>query len=202
MKKFGLEQEFFLVNNTTGEIVIPEDLKLNLPTDSCGYLVEARGKAYNNMYEAVYSLKAEVKRINDLVKNSGYHLGASPFEKLSKAFLFKISRRFIKGLTKYDNLYGFINHKIKSNERTAGLHLSITDQYSLTRDGYTFWYNQNFDYVQIFKKLDKYYKNDIKAAKRNQGFYEIKEDGRIEYRSLPNSIDLDVLINVVNTILK
>jgi hypothetical protein len=198
MKYFGLEQEFFLKDTTTNELVIPESLKIHLPIDGCGYLVEARGAAYNNMYEAIYSLKAEVRRIFDLLRETKYTLSYSPVEKLSKKFLFEISKQYIKGLTKYNNYLGFINHKLCSNERTAGLHLSITDQHTYGK----ITYNQNFDYIDIFRKLDEAYCQEIKVAKRNPGFYEIKEDGRIEYRSLPTNIDLDKLITVVNNIIK
>lgn len=44
-----------------------------------------------------------------------------------------------------------------------------------------------FDYVPIIRKLDKLYSKHIKDAKRQEGFYSIKDGCRVEYRSLPNS---------------
>jgi hypothetical protein len=38
---------------------------------------------------------------------------------------------------------------------------------------------------------------EIAGARRRPGFYEIKSDGRIEYRSLPNTINKHKLISVL-----
>jgi hypothetical protein len=198
--KYGLEKEFFLCTTPGNEIVIPQIILPTLPIDGCGYLIEARGLPYDNIYEAVYSLNAEIHRIEDLLP-SNVMLLDSPVEKLSKEFLFKISRKYVKGLTKYQNIYGYSNHRIKNNERTAGVHISFTDTKSYYgKDNQKFTYNQNFDWLSIFKALDSYFSDEIKDAKRNKGFYELKEDGRIEYRSLPADIDLNKVIRAINLI--
>jgi len=198
--KYGLEQEFFITTNPGNELLIPHQISKLLPIDSCGYLVEARGLPFDNIYEAVYSLKAEVHKIQDMLP-SNVMLINSPVEKLSKDFLFKISRTYVKGITKYQNIYGYNNHKIKTNERTAGLHISFTDSVSYYgKDNQKFYYNRNFDWLSIFKSLDDYFSTEIKESKRNKGFYEIKEDGRIEYRSLPTNIDLNKVIRAINLI--
>ena len=54
-----------------------------------------------------------------------------------------------------------------------------------------------FDFVQIIRKLDEAFKGEIKAAKRLPGFYEIKPDRRVEYRSLPNDVDLGKIIKTL-----
>lgn len=62
--------------------------------------------------------------------------------------------------------------------------------------------NECFDYITIFKKLDEAFAEEIKEAKRLPGFYEIKSDGRIEYRSLPSNVSLFKVIDVINSIIK
>ena len=202
---FGLEKEYFLVHKETGAPQMPEQLKLNLPIDSCGYLVEARGKPYNNMYDAVCSLHADCMRIMDKLKGTEYELSKEPVMKLSRQFLYEVSKKYIKGLTKYQNYLGHTNHKITMLERTAGIHLSVTDQHSYDKTwnnpgGAGFKvvnYYQNFDWMSLFTTLDKEFADEIKTSKRNKGFYEVKHDGRVEYRSLPSTADLDKLKSVV-----
>jgi hypothetical protein len=60
----------------------------------------------------------------------------------------------------------------------------------------------NFDWMRWFLLFDKAFKEEIKNSYRNPGFYELKSDGRIEYRSLPNNINMDKLINVIQTFQK
>ena len=90
---------------------------------------------------------------------------------------------------------------------TAGIHLSVTDEQTETvmsydRDGgqnnKTVSHNVLWDFSSLFRLLDKMFVNEIKDSKRNPGFYELKYDGRIEYRSLPTNIDYGKLIDVVH----
>lgn len=56
-----------------------------------------------------------------------------------------------------------------------------------------------FDYAAIIRYLDEYFKIAIKETKRTPGVFCIKsgEKGdRIEYRSLPNNIDLELLTDI------
>lgn len=210
MTHFGLEKEYFLVHKETGVPIMPESLKLNLPIDSCGYLVEARGKPYNNMYDAVSSLLADEQRILHKLKGSEYVLSNEPVMKLTRAFLHDVSKKYVKGLTKYSNYLGYPNHKITMLERTSGIHLSVTNkhEYEVIRthpanSGYSkIAYYQNFDWPSLFTYLDKHFTEEIKAAKRNKGFYEVKPDGRVEYRSLPCNIDLNKLRDIVQEFYK
>ncbi len=71
----------------------------------------------------------------------------------------------------------------------AGLHISITNPRSYTGDNNReVTYFPCFDYPSIFRKLEKEFTSEIKAAYRNPGFYEVKPDGRVEYRSLPATL--------------
>lgn len=60
-----------------------------------------------------------------------------------------------------------------------------------------------FDFYPIVKKLDDEFKNEIKAANRQAGFYAIKDGCRLEYRSLPNSVfetELAAITKLLNRI--
>lgn len=189
MFKFGLEQELFIFkNNKITEV--PKGS--SLPYDECGYLAEARGKPSDNIRDAVYLLMSERDRIKALAAKEGLVLEEIPVATIPDDVRLRIRRRFSKGTTSFQNLYGFTSHKNKITEGTAGIHLSITNQgeYQRNTNGnyHTEYYNKMWDFVQLFRFLDKKFEREIKDAKRNPGFYEIKSDGRIEYRSLPANI--------------
>lgn len=56
------------------------------------------------------------------------------------------------------------------------------------------------DHAMLVGRLDSAFKAEIRAARRNPGFYERKGDGRIEYRSLPNNVDLEKVREVLGSI--
>ena len=199
MIKVGLEKEVFLTKY--GEVqVVPEDI----PSDECGLLAEARGKPSSDVVEAVYSLKAEMFKLCELVEEYDTDMTVSdfPLMKISRDLRLRVSRLYSKGLTKYENLYGFTRHSNKINEQTAGVHISFTNEYEfIDKENKVHIFNLNFDWVKIFKRLDEEFKEEIKNAKRKPGFYEIKADGRIEYRSLPSNVTLEKVIIVLREML-
>jgi hypothetical protein len=206
--KIGLEKEMFLLDENKAVLEIPS----HLPQDDCGYLLEARGEPSTNIEQAVFSLMAEEYKIRENVQKEfpTYETTDEPYKKVSKDFLMQIMRTHIKGKIKYQNIYEFKRHKTAQNEVPSGIHISFTcpkersitylpKSNSTTLE--TQAYNAMFDWLQIFKKLDEAFKDEIKAAKRLPGFYELKEDGRIEYRSLPSNTDLKKIIKVLKEIL-
>jgi hypothetical protein len=211
--KIGLEKEFFLLLN--GEPISLNSLKdFGLPYDDCGWLVEARGNPFHDPVDAIFSLKAEVFKIEQQLiainanRSEGFlTLSDNPLMKVSKSVRLQASRRFAKGLTKYQNLYGHESHKNAMQEATAGVHVSFTQENwygnKCESCGHckTQTYNVNFDWPQIFIKLDEAFADEIKESKRRPGFYEIKSDGRVEYRSLPANVDLDKLIKVLKSLI-
>lgn len=206
--KIGLEKEMFLL--IEGKVqAIPN----SLPKDGCGFLLEARGNPFNTPEEAVFSLMAEEYRIRRKVEEISptYVVTDEPFKKVTREFLIEIMRTNIKGLIKYQNIYGHKEHKMGKDEVPSGIHISFTcpKERSITylpKSNSTTLevqpYNAMFDWLQIFKKLDEAFKEEIKAAKRQPGFYELKDDGRIEYRSLPSNADPYKIIKVLKEILK
>lgn len=201
--KMGLEKEFF-VKNTDGEFVMPEQYGLSY--DECGYLCEARGAAANDILTAVYNLKAEEHRLHMKANARFVVLDDTPIAMLPKNMLLEGRRRYVKGVISYRNFKGFTTHRNSAKEQIAGVHISFSNPVSLPiKDnkgkvtGYTDFL-QNFDWMSIFWRLDIAFAAEIKAAKRNPGFYEMKPDGRVEYRSLPANVDLDKVITVINQI--
>lgn len=196
--QIGLEQEFFVRNSNNELVIAPAEL----PHDGCGLLAEARGLPFFSPEEAVFSLKADVYRLTNQALKMGYALINSPVEKISKQLRLKAGRAFAKEIVKHQNIYGFEDHRNADNEQTAGIHISFTNPTTVVHEhGSPSVVYGMFDWLSIFKKLDEEFAPEIKAAKRNRGFYELKSDGRIEYRSLPANVDLDKIIEVLKVII-
>jgi len=203
MFKYGLEQEFFIENDKSNLVVVPD----YLPHDSCGLLVEARGKPFASPFDAVCSLMADVLRIKRQVSEltEDLNLLKQPIMQVSRVLRIEAQRKYEKGLLSYKNLYGFNHHANKITEQTAGIHVSFTNEkefsyYTQNRkscERTTHTYNTIWDFPTIVTAFDKRYSKEIAEAKRKPGFYEIKDNGRIEYRSLPNNIDLEKLANFI-----
>jgi len=195
--KYGLEKEYFVTNDKDELVLCPKDI----PHDGCGFLAEARGEPHEDIVDAVFSLKASEHKLKMQMKEVGLILVDKPVMVIPKQLKLKAQREYAKGLTKHQNLYKFQSHRQKVSEHTAGVHISFTQPKRVYHDSKVVeTVNELWDFVQLFKELDVRFKNDIKLAKRNPGFYEIKNDCRIEYRSLPNSINLFNLINAIKEI--
>ena len=195
--KYGLEKELFVLRGDEVQVV-----PAGMPFDECGILAEARGMPFDNIIDAVFSLRSEVYKIERMALAAGLTLDDCPVRKVPREVRHTASRQFSKGLTSYQNLYGHLEHKNRAGEQTAGVHVSFTCPHiDRVRDENGRWRdivcNEMFDFVQIFKKLDRDFSDEIKQAKRLPGFYEIKSDGRIEYRSLPANVNLDKVIDVI-----
>src|ERR1051326_8940348 len=206
MLQVGLEKEFFALNEENEVVLVPD----KLPRDDCGWLVEARGEPAKDIVEAVFSLRAAVFRINKSLaqynannhpENAQIPLSDAPVMRVYKETRIEAQRRNDKGRIKYRNLYGHDTHRTTLAEATAGVHVTFSNAGKVHCKEETFSYNANFDWPYIFHKLDRAFEEEIKAAKRNPGFYEVKTDGRVEYRSLPANVDLDKLIEVLGKII-
>ncbi len=66
----------------------------------------------------------------------------------------------------------------------------LETQPTVTSEEIVHKYSPLWDYIQLFRFLDQRFEAEIKEAGRLPGFYELKHDGRIEYRSLPANADL------------
>jgi hypothetical protein len=207
--KVGLEQEFFCVSSGENNTEIPNLVPKAIPYyDDCGWLFEARGNPSRDIIDAIFSLKAAVYRLdasiaaynrNKSADNPELKKGSLPFMTIERDLKVAAARKFSKGLIRYRNLYGHEHHRTRNNEFTAGIHISFTNPTEVrNEDKRTVTVNGMFDFNRLFSIFDKEFSTEIREAKRNPGFYEIKGDGRIEYRSLPNTVNLEKVISVVN----
>jgi len=193
--KFGLEKEVFLLNTSNEPCIVPK----KFPHDDEGFQVEFRGHPHEDITEAVYSMLANEDYHVKQIKSEGYKILQVPLLKIPRDLKLKARRNFTKGVLKFQNLYSFKRHAVAQHESTAGIHLSITFPQPIYHKGkLVSSFNGMWDWVQFFKYLDEHFKEEIKESKRKPGFYELKPDGRIEYRSLPNTISMEKLISVVS----
>lgn len=191
--KIGLEKEFFLIGPDGQLVVIPR----NLPADDCGFLVEARGRPMSNIVDAVFSLDAATYRIERQLPD-GYHMFDDPFMRVSRDVREEARRHYEKGLTTYQNLYGHRRHRNSTVEHTAGVHISFSRPTIFRHEG---WHTEaliNWDWPSLFRKLDEAFEEEIKESKRRPGFYEVKDGGRVEYRSLPANVRLRKVMEVLS----
>lgn len=203
--KIGLEQEFFLVeaSNMDVPVVVPRDA--GLPFDDCGLLIEARGEPHDDAINAVFSLQADIYRIAEILKSYNSRKGKSlvmvstPVMKVPRKTEQAARRDYAKGVVSYENIYGYESHKNARNEMTAGIHISFTKPVTVGGENKR-TVNQMFDWLKVFKQLDKSFGTEIKDSRRVGGMYELKHDGRIEYRSLPTNASHDKIIEVLKNV--
>lgn len=198
MIKLGFELEAFVFNQNQEAILVPNDL----PYDECGWLAEVRSEPNADVVRAVYLLRAETTKVLKDAQRLGVVLDFSPLYPISRELKVQAARRFGKGRLAYRNLYGHETHRCSSKFATASLHVSFTNQQEFhytdqDRQHRIHKHNGFVDHAKYVSYLDRAFKEEIKVAKRNPGFYEVKSDGRIEYRSLPNNVDLDKLTTVL-----
>ena len=196
--KYGLEKELFIFKNGVIQMV-PVDSPL--PKDECGYLIEARGEPHKKINEAVFSLMAEEFRIVKLANKLGFDAKDISLVDVTRDFKRQCRREYEKGLLKFQNMYEFVDNRHKQNQVTAAVHISFTKPYYYNdKNGSRNCVNEFFDFIKYVKVLDKAFKDEIREAKRNPGFYEIKHNGRVEYRSLPSDVNLLKIIEVIESI--
>jgi hypothetical protein len=198
MITFGLEREKFCLID--GEVAL---VPYPLPHDNCGWLVEARGNPFSSPREAVFSLLAEEDRIKSLLDQTKVSLSAEPVMTVGKSLRVAAQRKYSKGTIDYQNLYGHDKHRKRMSEALASTQITIRSTqtiYAATNTQKEVIVGQVFDFPQVIRYLDKRFKAEIKAAKRNPGFYELKTQGMVEYRSLPNTIPDAELIDALEKV--
>lgn len=227
--KFGFELEFFcqkvdptwdgtLTEGMTDSPLVPCLVPPGLPYDECGWLVEVRSEPHSDIRKAIALLNAEVELVTGQAKEKGIRLLRKPLFEIPRELKVQAARQHTKGLIKYQNIYGHETHRCPTRLQTASLHISLTNERektfrksTFTVDGKyirttevteAFRYQGFVDHAKIFVGLDNAFAKEIRAAQRNPGFYERKDDGRIEYRSLPNDVDLEKVRTVLSELCK
>ena len=95
--------------------------------------------------------------------------------------------------------------KPKPRERvevTASLQVSISKMETFFYDEEKEYQHGNlFDIVKFINGLDKAFAKEINESNRVSGFYKIDND-RLEYRSLPSTVNIFKVVEVLNEITK
>lgn len=207
--KIGFELEAFCIG--PGEV--PTLVPSSLPMDECGWLVEVRSEPHKNVTKAVFLLQAEVSLVETEAKKVNLALRYEPLLEIPRELKVQAARRHGKGLLSYQNIYGFKTHRNSTKLATASLHISFTNEREFnyielvagniaTKIDRKFKYPGFVDHAKLIVGLDRAFKEEIRVAKRNPGFYEVKGDGRIEYRSLPNNVNMNKVTQVLQDLLE
>lgn len=218
---YGLELEFFVSN---GKEIIPAYLATN-NLDGDPFLGELRTTVHNNILDAVYELKKLIHKEQMALTAKGYAMVMASENLFSKSQLVEfrkdargVSRKELDVLEQF-SIYptGAIGKILKRGLVKASLHVNMSVNKSYTNrifDNVSYskkpvyvektevkYQSEAFNYVQPIQKLDAAFADDIKRANRVKGVYAIKpgvRGTRVEYRSLPNTIDLNRLIEILS----
>lgn len=212
MKNYGIEFEFFVIENKTGRII--PAYTTGITTDGNPFIGEIRTDIHKDIYSLIYELKKIIHITEDKLLEQGCSMKIIPEVKISKE-LYKELRsdkkytnsKELESLTEY-SVYNKKTGKILSPLHfKASLQLNISDN-----DTKTIWidnkssivdYSNVFNYFEIIQILDAFFNEDITKTHRTPGVYAIKEGklgNRVEYRSLPNTINLDKLLLILLTL--
>lgn len=215
MIHYGIELEFFITNKD-GEIIPAYKATQNL--DGNPIIGELKTKVHNNINDCVFELKKLIYEETNKLKNLNYFINFSDSFEVNDNFLKNIrkdsqytNRKELDTLETY-SVYGNNTGKIlRKNLFKTSLQLNISSNNNFCYTNFIkekdyYIKNENiknyseiFNYIDIIKHLDILFYNDIKNSKRVKGVYSIKKGelgNRIEYRSLPNSINIDSLLSL------
>lgn len=203
---YGMELEFFAVvapgKENEGQVTFfPAPLASLM--DDCGYLLEARGEKANNPDQARWNLHKQIRYLTKQASAQGLMLENLDTKDIAKEHLRLCMRQYGKNAAQS---YFMGGHVYKSTRPRAGLHLhfgtermfkipdKVMDNEIVTGGAWTVAEICNMP--RIIALLDKAFREEIKAAKRMPGEYEVKSYG-FEYRSLPATSNLDKVVDVI-----
>lgn len=173
MYHYGFELEGFFKKD--GEVILPPK---HYTHDDFPGLVEVRNTGGGPLSDQLYLLLAKRDEYPDVDFMKWEHK-FSPKERAAIR-----ARHYEKGGVKINNIYGKDPKDIGSRT-LASFQINI----SLYRGEVNGQKKYGiFDFVQVVRNLDEEFNSAIKSCGRQPGFYSIKEDIRLEYRSLPNAV--------------
>lgn len=183
----GIEVEFFGKRKGKYEVLSKHDA---IPTDGYPLLAEARGKPSKCPYQAVGSVRGEVDRIVSIMRGENIRpvfVNWVSHEE-TKVQHEEILRRGISKRTAWRNLSGLSLSAKNETHHSAGMHVSFTRPVTIHQEDGDLETNGLFDYAHLFRALTLEFAAEMKEAERVHDFYEVKYDGRVEYRSLPATL--------------
>jgi len=218
--KFGLEFEFFVSNNG---VIVPAYLATtNL--DGNPFLGEIKTQPLDNIVDTIFELEKLIYLEQQKLIAKGYKMEIIPCHQFTIDQLvdFRKNRYAVnkKELEVLEEFSIYSNNKtgkiLKKGETKASLQvnisehktfnyleynkISVDDKHKYESSNVVKHYSCVFNYLSILQKLDNSFSTDISTTKRTKGVYAIKEGifgDRIEYRSLPNTIDYKKLITLL-----
>ena len=218
--KYGIEFEYFISKNNK---IVPAYLGTN-NLDGNPFLGEIKTKPFDNILDCVFELEKLVYLEKTILESKGYKMEIIPVNQFSNEDLINfrknkkaVDKKELEVLEEF-SIYpdGKLGKLLKGGEVKASLQInfsehrsisypkfskiSIEDKYKYESSIETKDYSCLFNYISIIQKLDKFYKEDISKTNRTKGVYAIKSGefgDRIEYRSLPNTINFRQLINLL-----
>ena len=193
--KFGFEVEGFLVKNNT--IVVPPQ---HFPKDGFPGLIEIRTEGGGDLFDQFFNLYSILMKEDLKVNNhQEYTYDFTTYQHRFSASDISYMRRtsdFFKSRVDVQSLYGK-EPRSKNGVTLASFQINISNQiqesyWTVSKDGKTVSKEPDkygpVDIPKIVRALDIEFKNEIKDSGRQPGIYAIKENKRLEYRSLPNFV--------------
>ena len=219
---YGIELEFFVVDKQ-GALVPAYTVTSNI--DGNPIIGEIRTGVHKNIIDCVFELKKLIYLEEAKIKAKGLLIEFSFVKTVNDEFLKKLrkckeavdkkvttvleelsiypngktSKILPKGIFKASLQINFSENKNFSYVEYEKITVEDKSKY-VTKTAIKN-YASLFDYVSLINKLDEAFKQEIVRSGRTKGVYAIKNGelgDRIEYRSLPNNIDLDKLIKTLN----
>lgn len=219
--KYGIEFEFFVSKDNK---IIPAYLATN-NLDGNPFLGEIKTKPFDNILDCVFELEKQIYLEKNNLESKGFKMEIISINQFSNNDLIRfrkdqnaLNRKELEVLEEF-SVYpsGKLGKLLKRGEIKASLQINFSQHKIFTYPEFSkitidnkYRYESStkikeyaclFNYVSIIQKLDNYYKQNILDTKRTKGIYSIKpgEFGdRIEYRSLPNTINFKDLIYLLD----
>lgn len=218
--KYGIEFEFFVSKD---DKIIPAYLATN-NLDGNPFLGEIKTQPLDSILDCVFELEKQIYLEKNALENKGFKMEIIPINQFSNEDLIifrkdqrALNKKELKVLEEF-SIYpdGKLSKLLKRGEVKASLQINfsqhkifiypefskitVEDKYRYESSPKTKEYACLFNYVSILQKLDQTYKEDISKTNRIKGVYTIKPGvfgDRIEYRSLPNTINFKTLITLL-----
>lgn len=191
MFRYGFELEGFLEKDN--QVITPPH---DFPVDGFPGLVELRNFGGNSLEDSYSKILTEYLRLpkNDRIDNLPITVNFSKSEHVFSGKDMQHLRAhavFDKSLLNVKNIYGRSPRRL-GNKTLASLQVNISNElYSAWVDKEGVSHPARFgllDVHNIISNLDEEFEEEIKLSKRQPGMYAIKDEYRLEYRSLPNFV--------------
>jgi len=186
MYLYGFELEGFAINPVTNTITIPPR---RWPADGFPGLLEIRTNGGKSIKKAYGALLAELFDLNIKEYLPDFKTHEHRFSGRELASLRK-DRDFDKDNMDVQNLYGK-EPRVLNGKTLASFQINISYQISKEWKEKEVLHPARYgvlDVHKIVRNLDKEFSKEIKASNRQPGVYCIKDEIRLEYRSLPNFV--------------